>query len=126
MGRPPFYPEDDDLDLERELGELERNMADTKNGMDFMSDRAREIRKTLEAKQIDPVVKEALRLAQMAGHALGANEALGNKLMNLEKRVAVRDTELARTADYDEVVARLEEAEGIIERSKKAKARRRR
>lgn len=128
MARPPFYQEDDDLDLERELADLERNMADTKNGMDFMSDRAREIRKTLEAKQMDPVVKEALRLAQLAGHALGANEMLGNKLKNLNTRIEARDKRIAELEEENINDQGWREralaAEATLERSRKARRRR--
>ena len=120
-----IYREDDDLDLERELADLERNMTETKNGMDFMNDRAREVRKQIEAKQMDPVVKEALRLAQLAGHALGANEMLGNKLKNMETRVAIRDEVIEATKDRNHWKKRAEAAEATIERSKKLKSRRR-
>lgn len=125
------FPEDDDLDqereLEKELADTEENMAMMGRDMERMAGHRNHLRKAIsKRKQIDPLVAKALDLAQNLGHALGANEALGNKVSNLNKRIAVRDEELERTSDYDEVTARLEDAEGIIERSKKAKARRRR
>lgn len=126
----PLYQEDDDLDLERELADLERNTAEKAREMGWMNERGREIRKTLEAKQMDPVVKEALRLAQLAGHALGANEALGNKLNNLVKRIEVRDQTIEEMSDYyaikdslEKMTARAEKAEQLHKNLKNSRRR---
>lgn len=118
-----LYQEDDDLDLERELAELERNQA--RNSMDYagMAERADYLRTEIKKQQIDPLVKKALQLAQDTGHALGANEAMANRLLNLTKRIDVRDKEIERTADRDAWKERALAAEATIQRSKKRRSR---
>lgn len=120
-----IYREDDDLDLERELAELEQNMDRNAKENNWMKERAVDVRKRIEAKQIDPLVKEALKLAQNLGHALGANESLSQRLRNLNTRIDIRDKEIERTDDRDIWKKRAEAAEATIERSKKLKSRRR-
>jgi uncharacterized small protein (DUF1192 family) len=119
-----IYPEDDDLDLERELEELENHKENMARDFDGMAKREHYLRKRIAKRQLDPLVAKALDLAQNLGHVVGANEALGNKIKNLNKRIAIRDEEIERTNDRDELLARAEAAEATIERSKKARRRR--
>ena len=118
------FEQDDELHLEEELKDVEQAMDGM--GRDFRGydERRRYLKTQIEKKQMDPVVKKALELAQNAGHALGANEALGNRIKHLEARIEVRDKELDRTADRDDWKARAEAAEATIARSKKRKSRR--
>jgi len=118
-----IYPEDDDLDLERELDRNEDSMKMMGADMERMSDRNRHIRKTLQKKQLDPLVAKAIELAIDGGRILGLNEGLNKKVQNLNKRIEVRDIEIRRTADRDSWKARAEAAEATIERSKKRKRR---
>lgn len=117
-------------DDEREIDELKQEMAQADDAYDIMGRdmmRNREYRgrleKVLDQKTMDPVVAKALQLAEDKGYALGANEALGNRIKHLEARIDVRDKELDRTDDRDDWKARAEAAEATIERSKKRKRR---
>ena len=118
------FREDDERDLESELNDVETAMDGMAGDFRGYEERRRYLKTQIEKKQMDPVVKKALELAQNAGHALGANEALGNRIKLLERRIEVRDEELDRTADRDSWKARAEEAEATIARSKKRKSRR--
>lgn len=124
MAKDYLFTEDDDLDIERE--NMERDLAETEKAMDMMAhdwpemaERRRNLRRQLQEKQLDPLVKEALRLAQLAGHALGANEGLSNKLKNMVTRVEVRDEEIKRTADRDSWKKRAEQAEESLAKLRK-------
>lgn len=106
------FPQDDELDTR----DIENAMAEADDHFDMMARDMRENRKyrgrlekKLEEKTVDPLVLKAIDLAQNLGHALGANEALGNKVSHLTDRISVRDTEIEkldeevkRTADRDE------------------------
>lgn len=106
------FPEDDEIEqLQHELAQAEDGYDRMARDMMGMDDHRRHLRKQIELKQIDPVVKKLVETAQNAGHALGANEALANRIKFLEKRIEVRDTKIAeleseveRTADRDEWV----------------------
>lgn len=119
-----IFQEDDDLDLERELENIENRKSDIQRDFAVMDERSHHIRKQLKKKQLDPLVAKALDLAQNLGHVIGANESMSNRLENLSKRIAVRDEEIERTNDYDHWKKRAEAAEATLERSKKLKSRR--
>lgn len=107
------FPEDDEIyDAERELDQIDRDM-------NMMAERRHVVKRDLKRKQLDPAIAKMVELAQNAGHALGANEALGNRITFLEKRLAVRDVELERTSDRDEWKARAEAAELKLKRRRK-------
>lgn len=118
-----IYPQDDDLDLERELERTDRDMDMMAREMRGLEERRDDLVKAISANKIDPLVSKAIALAHQAGLATGANQALERKIQNLNKRIEVRDEELARTADRDDWKARALTAEGKIERSKKRRRR---
>lgn len=104
------FPEDDEIEqLQNELANAEDGYDRMARDMMGMDDHRRHLRKQIELKQIDPVVKKLVETATNFGHVNGANEALANRIKFLEKRIAVRDTRIAeleeevkRTADRDE------------------------
>ncbi|HYG84604.1 MAG TPA: hypothetical protein VD907_07060 [Verrucomicrobiae bacterium] len=114
-----FYPEDDDLDLERELERADEALDMMARDMRAGEERRHRLRKQIAKKQLDPLVAKAIELAHQSGQLLGANEGLGRKIENLVKRIEVRDQEIERTADRDDWKARALTAEATIERSKK-------
>lgn len=114
-----IYQEDDDLDLERELEEIENHKQNMRNDFAGIDERSHRIRKQLKKRQLDPLVARAIDLAQNLGHALGANEALGNKVKNLNKRIAVRDEKIFEWSHHDDWKARAETAEAKLARRRK-------
>lgn len=113
------FPEDDEItpeEAQEELSSNDRMMRDIDERNHYLKKRARQ-------PQLDPKDAKLVELAQNAGHALGANEALGNRIVLLERRISVRDEELERLNDRDAWKARAEAAEATIARSKKLKRR---
>lgn len=106
----PRFKEDDEIEQAKDIAsEAERQMVDIEREMAFARDRRDKALAFIESKTIDPLVEKALDLAQNLGHALGANEALGNKVKHMESRISVRDTEISKLqaevdehSDYDE------------------------
>lgn len=113
------FPEDDEMDLEQELAQAEDSMDMMARDMRAMDGRRNHLRKQISKRQLDPTVSKIVELAQNAGHALGANEALGNRIKFLERRIEVRDKELERTRDRDEWKARAEAAELKLKRKRR-------
>lgn len=108
------FPEDDEMDLQEELDGIDRDM-------NMMAERRNHVRREMKRKSLDPVTAKIVELAQNAGHALGANEALANRIKFLEKRIEVRDKELEEVSDYYVVKERMEIAEGKLARRRKRK-----
>jgi hypothetical protein len=118
-----IYPEDDDLDLERQLERADRDIDSMARDMMMMEERRTDLQKVIKAQKIDPLVAKSLQLAHEAGQARGVNESLSRKIENLVSRIAVRDQEIERTNDRDDWKARALAAEATIERSKKRRKR---
>lgn len=119
-----IYTEDDDLDLERELVEIEKHRDMMAKDIEGLSKRATDLRGELKRRQLDPLTATAIQLAKDLGHALGTNKALSKKLKNMVHRIEVRDAEIKSTLDRNIWKSRAEKAEATIERSKKRKSRR--
>jgi hypothetical protein len=113
------FPEDDEMNLEQELSQAEDSMDMMSRDFRQMGERRNHLRKQIAKRQLDPAVAKIVELAQNAGHALGANEALANRIKFLERRIEVRDKELDRTSDRDEWKARAEAAELKLKRKRK-------
>lgn len=113
------FPEDDEMDLEQELAQAEESMDMMSRDFRNMGERRNHLRKQIAKRQLDPATAKMVELAQNAGHALGANEALANRIKFLEKRIAVRDEEIERTSDRDEWKARAEAAELKLKRKRR-------
>lgn len=109
------FPEDDEITPEEAQDELDQNA----NMMREIDDRNHYLRKRSREKQLEPKDAKLVELAQNAGRALGANEALGNRIKFLEKRIEVRDRELDRTDDRDLWKERAEKAELKLKRRRK-------
>lgn len=118
-----IYPEDDDLDLERQLERVDNDIDRMARDMMMAEDHRKNLQKTIAKQQLDPLVAKAIEMAHRAGELLGENKALHNRIENLNSRIAVRDAEIERTDDRDDWKARAVAAEARIERSKKRRKR---
>lgn len=114
-----ILPVDDEFDEEaaEQLERIDRDMA-------MMADERSRIQHRARPKTLDPGITKIIQLAQGLGHALGANEALGNRVKHLEKRIAVRDEMLEETIDRNAWKERAEKAEATLARSRAARRRR--
>lgn len=120
MNKPIFFADDEiDRDVEeamKELDEADSWFEDRLREMDDNRRYRKKLVKRIESRQIDPLVEKALKLAQNLGHAVGANEALGNKIKHMESRIKVRDEEIERNLDRNEWKSRAEAAEAKLKR----------
>lgn len=113
------FPEDDEMELEQELAQAEESMDMMSRDFRSMGERRNHLRKQISKRQLDPTVSKIVELAQNAGHALGANEALGNRIEFLEKRIEVRDKWINDHSDYNEWKNRAEAAELKLKRKRR-------
>lgn len=126
-----MFPEDDEIEdkavknASQAVGRIDRDMNMMAMDSMKMAEERVGLIEVIKSQQLDPHVKKIAKLAQDAGHALGANEALLSRVKHLEKRIAVRDEKLAEWSDYNTWRNRALNAEAKIDRSEKAKRARR-